>query len=89
MFYDKKIKSSDSRGEIKEGGAEEVNVERILAAGISRGLSMQDAESMTLGMWIDYIIEWNNMNEEDQDSYDLKGNKTVKRHATQADFDAF
>lgn len=91
MLYLKKIKSSDSRGEEVEGGGadEEVSIERMLAAGISRGLTMQDTESMTLGMWVDYIIEWNNMNAEDQNRYDEKGNKTVTRHASQADFDVF
>jgi hypothetical protein len=47
---------------------------------------MQDTESMTLGMWVDYIIEWNNMNEADEKK--SKQNQAARR-ATQRDFDAF
>lgn len=46
-----------------------------------RGLRMQDTEIMTLGMWIDYVIEWNNVH--------LADSKPEKKRATQADFDAF
>ena len=47
-----------------------------------RGLRMQDTETMTLGMWIDYVIEWNNIHLNE-------GKKSDNRKATQADFDAF
>ena len=46
-----------------------------------RGLRMQDTEVMTLGMWIDYVIEWNNIH--------LTENSELKKKATQSDFDAF
>lgn len=46
-----------------------------------RGLRMQDTEIMTLGMWIDYVIEWNNIH--------LADKEPAKKKATQADFDAF
>lgn len=57
-----------------------MNTELILAAGLSRGLRMQDAYDITLGMWIDYIIECNNMADEEADD---------SREATQIDFDRF
>lgn len=41
---------------------------------------MQDAYDITLGMWIDYIIECNNMADEEADD---------SREATQIDFDRF
>jgi len=41
---------------------------------------MNDTRTMTLGMWIDYIIEWNIINMPD-------GN--TNRMATQEDFDKF
>ena len=47
-----------------------------------RGLRMQDTEIMTLGMWIDYVIEWNNI-------HLSEGEQSEKKRATQADFDAF
>jgi len=54
---------------------------------------MQDADRLTLGMWVDYIIEWNNMREAARDNDDEPENRTevrVKdRAAVQADFDAF
>ncbi len=79
MFFNKKIGGSDS------GGAEgkEVSIELILAAGIDRGLRMEDTERMTVGMWIDYIVEWNELH----DRKDEKKEET--RKATQADFDRF
>lgn len=47
---------------------------------------MQDTENMTLGMWVDYIIEWNNIH----DRSDKSGkNQNAGRKATQKDFDAF
>lgn len=66
----------------------------ILAGGLSRGLRMQDTESMTLGMWIDYVIEYNNMqrkaDKKYRESHDEKtGKKVVNRRATQSDFDRF
>lgn len=48
-----------------------------------RGLRMEDLERMTLGMWIDYVIEWNNIH--------LKSGAepASAKRATQADFDKF
>lgn len=95
MLHNKKIRGSYSSGEVEGDGAdEEVSIERILAAGLSRGLRMQDTEEMTLGMWIDYVIEWNNMNrrddEEDEDPKSRRTHKVpVHRAATQSDFDIF
>lgn len=31
-----------------------------------RGLRMDDTETMTLGMWVDYVIEWNNIHMTDE-----------------------
>lgn len=42
---------------------------------------MEDTASMTLGMWIDYITEWNNIN--------LPHEEGTTRRATQEDFDKF
>lgn len=52
---------------------------------------MQDSEAMTIGMWIDYIIEWNDINRpKDKGKKDPKtGEPETKRRATQADFDSF
>lgn len=53
---------------------------------------MQDARELTLGMWIDYIIEYNNMHREAWDrekGTSGDGGRVVRRKATQADFDAF
>ena len=66
----------------------------MLVAGLARGLQANDIEHMTLGMWIDYIIEWNTMNEESRKDIPTKdkGGKTKKtqaKKASQADFDAF
>jgi hypothetical protein len=40
---------------------------------------------MTVGEFVDFIIEWNRMNDPDQE----EENKPTRRKATQADIDAF
>ena len=54
---------------------------------------MQDTEDMTLGMWVDYIVEWNNMQTDDGADQRQGGGsvrtKPKKRQATQRDFDMF
>ena len=60
----------------------------ILAAGLARGLKMADADQMTLGMWGDYIIEYNNMTMKARKEV-KKNEKQTTRRATQADFDRF
>ena len=48
-----------------------------------RGLRMEDLERMTLGMWVDYVIEWNNIHLKSE------GGKAESRRAVQADSDRF
>ena len=51
---------------------------------------MQDAYSMTLGMWIDYIIEWNDLHEDKSPKKKGKKEPTkTNRRANQSDFDRF
>ena len=80
MYKLKKIQGTV--GEADEGSAEDISLEGILQGGLMRGLRMQDTENMTLGMWIDYVIEWNNI-------HLGEGKQPKKRRATQADYDAF
>lgn len=91
MLYIKKLGNSVS-GQSQEGAGgenEEITIDTILVAGLTRGLRMQDTEYMTLGMWVDYIIEWNEMHK-DSGKIDKKtGEKVTSRRANQADFDAF
>lgn len=63
----------------------------MLVAGITRGLQAHDIEHMTLGMWVDYIIEWNEMHEEARKDMPDNGKKPQNKNkkATQVDFDAF
>lgn len=60
----------------------------MLASGIMRGLTKADTQTMTTGQWVDYIIEYNNIeyeaNQDDED--DTTG---TTRKATQTDFDNF
>lgn len=50
---------------------------------IERGLSLVDFENMTVGMILDYIITYNNLNIKADDEED------EIREATQEDFDKF
>ena len=89
MLCNKKSLSSGS------GGAEEdekvdVNIDLILVAGLDRGLRMDDTERLTIGMWIDYIVEWNNVRVRSKEKIDKKTGKPIKiRRANQTDFDMF
>lgn len=47
---------------------------------VKLGLSMQDLESLTVGMIYDMFITWNNAKAEEE---------TEEREATQADIDSF
>lgn len=49
---------------------------------------MEDTERMTIGMWVDYIIEYNNMEYRARNRAD-DSEKVHNRQATQADFDSF
>lgn len=53
-----------------------------MAAVALRGLNLSDLDDMTIGDAVDYCITYNEMTSE-------KDEKTVKRKATQADWDAF
>ncbi|MEE3392003.1 MAG: hypothetical protein VZR28_12690 [Candidatus Cryptobacteroides sp.] len=91
MLYIKKLGNSVSEGTQGGAGGEngEITIDTILVAGLTRGLRMQDTEYMTLGMWVDYIVEWNEMHK-DSGKIDKKtGEKVTSRKANQADFDAF
>ena len=61
----------------------------MLAAGLDRGLRMQDADVMTIGMWIDFVIEWNNSRSKNRTETGKKGKPITRRKATQVDFDSF
>ena len=51
---------------------------------------MQDAEYMTLGMWVDYILEWNSLQKASAPEVDTKtGERVQVTRATQKDFDTF
>ena len=50
---------------------------------------MEDADRLTIGMWIDYVIEWNNARIRNREEADEDGKPVRRRRATQADFDNF
>ena len=87
MLRNKKSLSSGS------GGAEDeevdVNIDLILVAGLDRGLRMDDTERLTIGMWIDYIIEWNNVRIRGKEKTDKNGKPIKVRRAGQSDFNNF
>ena len=88
MFCNKKIRGSDSGGADEVDEDDEINIERILAAGLDRGLHRQEADTMTIGMWIDFVIEWNNVHTRKEEK-DKNGKPVKRRKATQADFNNF
>lgn len=57
-----------------------------MAAGLSRGLTLDAAALLTRGEWFDYIIAWNEINlPKENEQEPAEG----FRMATQRDFDAF
>lgn len=56
-----------------------------MAAGLSRGLTLDAAALLTYGEWFDYIIAWNELNIPNNEQKPAEG----VRMATQRDFDAF
>lgn len=44
---------------------------------------------MELGQLVDYVIEWNNIHEEEDEGSGSGQKRANKRKATQADWDAF
>jgi len=55
----------------------------LMVRALERGLTLRDFEDLTVGMIIDYIITYNNLNvNEDEEEDEV-------REAAQADFDAF
>ena len=55
----------------------------LMVRAIERGLSLIDFENMTVGMILDYIITYNNLNIKEESE------EEQVREATQEDFDAF
>lgn len=53
-----------------------------MVGAIERGITLSDFENMTVGMIMDYVITFNNLNSKDEE-------KETIRDATQADFDAW
>lgn len=49
---------------------------------LERGISLHDFENMTVGMILDYVIVYNNLNNIKDDEEEIK-------EATQSDFDNF
>lgn len=59
-----------------------MSLETLMVGATQRGLTIDDVKEMDIGDIVDYVIEYNNMMETDDD-------KPGVRMATQADFDSF
>lgn len=54
----------------------------IILAGVERGLSYESLQKMTIGQAVDFCIEYNNRNKQEQ-------KKTDRRKATREDYRLF
>ena len=61
----------------------ELTTEVLMVRALERGLTLSDFQEMTVGMIIDYITTYNNLNLSEEEKED------EVRMATQADYDAF
>lgn len=61
----------------------ELTTEILMVRALERGLVLSDFREMTVGMIIDYITTYNNLNLNEEEKED------EIRMATQADYDAF
>lgn len=65
-----------------------VDIDRIIIAGIDRGLTVDDMKEMELGQLVDFCIEYNKRHDYDQDPQTgEEKEKVTVRKATQADMD--
>lgn len=63
----------------------DVTTEMLMRRAIERGLTAADLENMTIGMVLDFLVEYKN---EEMDAQEMK-KQGVARYATQEDVDAF
>ena len=84
-----------AEGSDEEEDGEPLTLDTVTIGATSRGLSVEDIKEMELGQIVDYVIEWNKINEVDEDPEAGKNKKTKtktkkrrKRKANQADWDA-
>lgn len=75
----KKIISSESSSQ----ASLELTTELIMVRALERGLSLRDFEILTVGMLLDYIVEYDNLNLSDEQM------KSAVIEAQQSHFDAF
>lgn len=65
----------------------------MLLAALERGLTMADADGMTLGQVVDFCLAYNKRQEEAAQAYEKKQKQeektSRKRRATQADINAW
>lgn len=75
----KKVISSESSNQ----ASLELTTELIMVRALERGLSLRDFEILTVGMLLDYIVEYDNLNLSDEQM------KSAVIEAQQSHFDAF
>lgn len=75
----KKVISSES----SKQASLELTTELIMVRALERGLSLRDFEILTVGMLLDYIVEYDNLNLSDEQM------KSAVIEAQQSHFDAF
>ena len=79
MCIVKKLESAES--DVEEGSA--VTIEDIMIGALSRGLSYDAIEKMTIGQVVDFCIAYNQKN-----GIEEKAEKPKTRKATQTDWNA-
>ena len=65
----------------------EVDTDLLIAGALSRGLTLQDFEKLTIGQIVEYCITYNQAN--NQSKNDDGDDKIITRKATQSDWDRF
>ena len=82
-----------AEGSDEEESGEPLTLDTITIGATARGLSVEDIKDMELGQVVDYCIEWNKINEVDEDPEASKKKqkthprKKKARKARQADWD--
>ena len=71
-----------------DASEESVDLETILVAATSRGLTLTDSRRMTLGQVVDYCIEWQNVHHPPEAGQTSRKQKATRK-ATQSDWDSF
>ena len=84
----KKLEAAEETRD-KSDNSSAVTLDDIILAGLERGLTMSDIRRMQLGQVVDFVIAYNERQEEAEKAQKRAEKRATKRKGTQNDINAF